>query len=127
MSERDVQVSEPRQIAPAATVEIESARAIQEVQAAMAIAKRFPRDVPAARERILQACRRPVLAERAIYAYPRGGQTITGPSVHLAEAMAQNWGNMQFGIRELSQQAGESTVEAFAWDMETNTRAIKTF
>lgn len=127
MSERDIQVSEPRQIAPAATVEIESARAIQEVQAAMAIAKRFPRDVPAARERILQACRRPVLAERAIYAYPRGGQTITGPSVHLAEAMAQNWGNMQFGIRELSQQAGESTVEAFAWDMETNTRAIKTF
>jgi len=127
MSERDIQVSEPRQIVPAATVEIESARAIQEVQAAMAIAKRFPRDVPAARERILQACRRPVLAERAIYAYPRGGQTITGPSIRLAEAMAQNWGNMQFGIRELSQQAGESTVEAFAWDVETNTRAVKVF
>jgi hypothetical protein len=111
----------------AATVEIESARAIQEVQAAMVMAKRAPRDIVAAQDRILQACRRPVLAEHAIYAYPRGGQTITGPSIRLAEALAQNWGNMQFGIRELSQQNGESTVEAFAWDVETNTRAVKIF
>jgi hypothetical protein len=110
-----------------ATIEIESARAVQEVQAAMTIAKRFPRDTAQALDRVLQACCRPVLAEHAIYAYPRGGQTITGPSIRLAEALAQNWGNVQFGIRELSQQTGESTVEAFAWDIETNTRAVKVF
>ena len=41
--------------------------------------------------------------------------------------MAQAWGNMTFGIRELEQKNGESTVEAFAWDTETNTRQVKVF
>ena len=41
--------------------------------------------------------------------------------------LAQNWGNIQYGIRELSSENGESTVEAFAWDVETNTRQTKVF
>lgn len=108
-------------------VEVESQRAIQEVQAAMVIAKKFPRDQIAAMDRILTACTRPTLAEGALYSYSRGGSDITGPSIRLAEAIAQTWGNMQFGIRELSQANGESTVEAFAWDVETNTRQVKVF
>ncbi|GGO89175.1 hypothetical protein GCM10011348_46310 [Marinobacterium nitratireducens] len=117
--------SVPASNAPA---QAESQRAIQEVQAAMVIAKKFPRDMQAAMDRILNACTRPTLAEGALYSYNRGGQDVTGPSIRLAEAIAQNWGNMQFGIRELDQKAGvESTVEAFAWDVETNTRQVKTF
>lgn len=110
-----------------AMVATEQHRAIQEVQAAMVIAKRFPRDQYAAYERIINACKRPTLAEGALYAYPRGGTTVTGPSIRLAEAVAQAWGNLQFGIRELSQSDGESEVEAFAWDVETNTRQVKVF
>lgn len=116
-----------------ASVETESQRAIAEVQAAMVIAQRFPRDQVAAMDRILNACTRPSLAETAMYTFARGGTTITGPSIRLAEAIAQGWGNMKFGIRELEQRAGnahrngESTVEAFAWDVETNTLATKTF
>lgn len=110
-----------------ATVAGTTAREVSEVQAAMAIAKRFPRDQIEAMDRILSACRRPTLADAAIYAYPRGDQMVTGPSIRLAEALAQNWGNVQIGIRELSQSTGESTVEAFAWDVETNTRAVKVF
>jgi hypothetical protein len=34
---------------------------------------------------------------------------------------------VSFGIRELEQRNGASTVEAFAWDMETNTRQVKVF
>lgn len=102
-------------------------RAIAEVQAAMVIAKRFPRDPIAAVDRILTACTRPTLAEQALYSYSRGGSDITGPSIRLAEALAQSWGNVQFGIRELDQRNGESTVEAFAWDIETNTRQVKVF
>jgi hypothetical protein len=105
----------------------ESDRAIQEVQAAMVIAKKFPRNSMEAMERITNACTRPSLAAGALYSYPRGGQEITGPSIRLAEAMAQEWGNIQFGIRELSSSNGSSTVEAFAWDMETNTRQVKVF
>ena len=102
-------------------------REIAEVQAAMVIAKRFPRDQIEAMDRILQACTRPSLAEGALYSYSRGGSEITGPSIRLAEVAAQSWGNVQFGVRELEQRNGESTVEAFAWDIETNTRQVKVF
>jgi hypothetical protein len=78
-------------------------------------------------DRILNACTRPTLAESALYSYSRGGTDISGPSIRLAEAMAQAWGNIQFGIRELDQRNGESTVQAFAWDVETNTRREVTF
>ncbi len=107
--------------------EAESAKAIQEVQAAMVIAKRFPRDRQRAMDNILNDCTRESLAKTALYSYPKGGQEITGPSIRLAETMAQNWGNMQYGIRELSVQNNTSSVEAFAWDIETNTRQTKTF
>lgn len=108
-------------------IDTEGQRAIQEVQAAMIIAKRFPRDVKAALDRILNSCTRITLAEKAVYTYSRGGTDISGPSIRLAEAVAQQWGNLQFGIRELEQRNGESTVEAFAWDLETNTRQVKVF
>ncbi len=102
-------------------------REIAEVQAAMVIAKKFPRDIRVALDRILQSCRRPTLAATALYSYSRGGTDVTGPSIRMAEAIARDWGNMQCGVRELEQRNGESTVEAFAWDLETNTRIVKVF
>jgi len=107
--------------------EAQSAREIGEIQAALVIAKNFPRNQKASMDRILNACARPTLAEHALYQYARGGTNITGPSIRLAESLAQNWGNIQFGIREVEQRGGESVVEAFAWDTETNTRQVKVF
>lgn len=102
-------------------------RQAQEVQAAMVIAKRFPRDEVESFNRILRSCQRKRLAENSMYEYPRGGTKVTGPSIRLAEAMAQNWGNIDFGIMELEQKNGESQVMAYAWDLETNTRQTKVF
>lgn len=102
-------------------------RAIQEVQAAMVIAKRFPRNPIKSMDEIINACTRPTLAAAAIYSYPRGGQEVSGPSIRLAEAVAQNWGNIQWGIRELSSNKDGSTIEAYAWDVESNTKQVKTF
>jgi hypothetical protein len=119
------QLAPPHQ--PGALTQIESSRAVQEVQAALVISKRFPRDERAALDRILNACTRPGLANAAVYQYARGGSDISGPSIRLAETIAQNWGNLQFGIRELEQTDGESTVEAFCWDTESNTRQTKIF
>lgn len=102
-------------------------RQTQEVQAAMVIAKRFPRDEVESYNRIMQSCKRKSLAESAMYEYPRGGTKVTGPSIRLAESMAQNWGNLDFGITELEQRNGESQVMAYAWDLETNTRQVKIF
>ncbi len=108
-------------------VEIEQQRAIAETQAAMIIAKRFPRDPVECLDNIITTCTRTKLAESATYQYARGGTDIEGPSIRLAEAIAQNWKNMQFGIRELERQRGYSVAEAFAWDIENNVRVVKIF
>ncbi|WP_331490569.1 hypothetical protein, partial [Metaclostridioides mangenotii] len=73
-----------------ATKEMVTTRQAQEVQAAMIIAKKFPRDEVEAFNRILKSCQRKSLAEQSMYEYPRGGQKVTGPSIRLAEALAQN-------------------------------------
>ena len=103
------------------------AREVGEVQAALVMAKRFPRDERAAVDRILTACGRQKLAESAVYEYARGGQAVTGPSIRLAEVLAVCWGNMLQGVVELSRQNGVSECLAFAWDLETNTRDEKRF
>lgn len=108
-------------------MQIATSRQAQEVQAAMVVAKRYPRNESEAYSRIMQSCKRKGLAECAMYAYPKGGTTVTGPSIRLAEALAQNWGNLDFGIIELEKRDGESTVMAFCWDLETNTRQTKIF
>jgi hypothetical protein len=110
-----------------ALVEQGAQREIAEVQAAMVMARRNPRDQRRAMDRILNACSRMTLAESAVYQYARGGQDVSGASIRLAEAVAQEWGNIQFGVRELEQRNGVSTVEAYAWDLETNTRSSKVF
>lgn len=109
------------------TVQSDVQRSVAEVQAALVIAKQFPRNPIEAYDRVMNACQRPGLAQSAVYSYARGGSSISGPSIRLAEMLAQNWGNIQYGIRELSSENGESTVEAFAWDVETNTRQTKVF
>jgi hypothetical protein len=108
-------------------VSTESARAVAETQGAIVAAKQFPRDQHQSYQRIMQACKRPSLAGKAMYSYPRGGQTVKGPSIRLAEVILQNWGNMVSGITELSNANGESVMQSFAWDLETNTRDVKTF
>lgn len=102
-------------------------REVAEVQAAMVIAKRFPRDQIVAMDKILQACTRPSLAESALYQYSRGGSDITGPSIRLAEVMAQGWGNVLCGVTELGRHEGRSECLSYAWDLETNFRDDKRF
>jgi hypothetical protein len=121
--------TEVMQLKPAnqALVEVEQSRAIAEAQASIIIAKRFPRNQIECMDNILNACSRQSLAESALYSYARGGTNITGPSIRLAEAIAQSWHNISYGIRELEQREGVSTMEAFAWDMETNVKQVKIF
>lgn len=113
--------------AASVTSAMATTRQAQEVQAAMIVAKRFPRDERESCNRILNACNRRSLAESAIYSFSRGGSEVTGPSIRLAECLAQNWGNIDFGYIELEQKNGESQVMAYAWDLETNTRQSKVF
>lgn len=109
------------------TIEIESSRAVAETQAQVIMAKKYPRDPVQALDKILAECRRPTLAEQAKYAYPRGGQMVEGPSIRLAEMLARNWGNISFGLVEVDRRGDESSMLAYAWDMETNVVARQEF
>nr|QRZ17785.1 hypothetical protein JUJ52_18915 [Virgibacillus sp. AGTR] len=72
------------------TAQSSSSREMEEVKGQIFMARQFPRDVFQSEQRILDACKRPALAEVAVYRYPRGGSKVEGPSIRLAEVLAQN-------------------------------------
>jgi len=115
---------------------VEQSRAVAEVQAAVIVAQQCPRSVTAAIEAMQEACSQPALAGRAFFRFERGKDPetgkpniVTGPSVHLARELARTWGNIQHGITELARddEHGESEMQAWAWDVQTNTRSSNTF
>ena len=115
-----------------ALAQAEQSRAIQEVQAALVIAKSFPRDEKQAIDEILNACQNQSLAEQALYQFARGGTDIEGPSIRLAECLSQYWGNIVTGWKIIAVHKGEdgvpvSQVEASAWDQQRNSRKVVQF
>lgn len=102
-------------------------RVAKEVEGAMIVAKKFPRDEFACIDRIKRSFQRQRLAEAAEYEFPRGGQKIVGASVHALRAIKSAWGNIQSGWVEIERKDGTSTVIAYAMDLETNARAEVTF
>lgn len=126
------QIAQPRTpTIPAATqaTAVEQARAVAEVAAAVKVAQEFPRDITRAIDRMRQACSQRALADRAFYSLPRAGGRVEGSTVHLARELAACWGNVDYGVRELRRddEAGESEMQAWAWDQETNVRSSRSF
>lgn len=109
------------------TVAIEASRAIAEAQGKLVIAKRFPRNEVAAYAKAMEACQRPTMAEKAFFSLARGEKTVEGPTIRFAEELARCWGNIDYGIKELSQDDGKSEMQAYAWDLETNTQSVQNF
>jgi len=99
-------------------------RELAEMQTKFLMAQQFPRDERKAMDRVINAFSRTSMAERAQYQFARGGSDISGPSIHAAQAIAQQWSNIEFGWRELSRGIGIegkpfSEVEAYAIDLQT--------
>lgn len=109
------------------TIAIEANRAIAEAQGKLIVAKRFPRDEIQAYNRVSQACQRKAIAEKAFYSYNRGGSVVSGVTIRFAEELARCWGNIDYGIKELSQDEGKSEMQAYAWDLETNAQSVQNF
>ncbi len=95
-------------------------REAQFIQGMIVSARKFPRDQNACFSSIMRACERPTLAAVAMYSYPKGGQTVSGASIRLAQVFKQTWGNMRSGWREQERLPGRSKIWTFAWDLETN-------
>ncbi|MFI7072084.1 hypothetical protein [Micromonospora sediminicola] len=108
---------------------VEQSRAVAEVQAAVVVAQQCPRSITAAQAAMRESCAQKGLAERAFFRFPRAGQTVSGPSVHLARELARCWGNVQYGVEELRRDdaGGYSEMQAWAWDVQTNTRSRSVF
>lgn len=103
------------------------AREVATVQCQMLIAQSCPRNMANVQKRVEAACSRLQLASSAIYAYAKGGTDIQGPSIRLAEALINAYGNAKAGFEVTAQGDEESTVRAYAFDMETNTLMERTF
>lgn len=123
----DNEFARPVAIQGGGNLAVSAAREAQAVLGMIMAAKRFPRDKFTAMNNILDSCQRYSLAEKAEYSFPRGGQTVKGPSIRLAEVIAQNWGNLDFGVIELERKDGESIMQAYCWDLETNVRKCQNF
>lgn len=108
---------------------IEQSRAAAEVYASVMAADAKPRNEQRAIRSMNDACRMRELAERAFFRFNRGGGNVTGPTVHLARELARCWGNIQYGVAELRRDDdhGQSEMQAFAWDLETNARSSAIF
>lgn len=109
--------------------QVEQARAIAEVRAAVMIAMDRPRDRTSAIAEMREVCMIPGLAERAFFRVKRGKEHVNGESIHLARELARCWGNIDYGVKELARDdiRGQSELLAFAWDLQTNARSEITF
>ena len=121
--------AQPRGIAKSEATKVEQSRAIAEVQAAVVVAQSHPRDKVRALNEALESCRTRAVAENAFFKFPRGGQSVSGETIHLARELARCWGNIDYKIAELSRddENGSSEMLALAWDLETNARSSLTF
>lgn len=104
---------------------IEQARAVAEVQARVIVAQNNPRNIQQAITEMEMACKQKLLADRAFFNVPRGRDTITDVSIHLAKELARCWRNVDYEVAELRRddEKGYSEMLAWAWDMEANNKS----
>jgi hypothetical protein len=120
MEQVDVEIVE--QVSP--SVIYQQDKAAIDVQ--ISTAKAYPRNIKRAIDNAVALVTMDAeTAETCNYSVPRGGKAITGPSVHLAKILIQQWGNIRIEAKVVDIDATHVTSEAVCFDLETNI-AIKT-
>lgn len=93
-----------------------------EIEHQIATARRFPRSIKKFRDEALQMVTlSESVAEQCVYALPRGGKTIEGPSARFAEIINSAWGNSRAGARVIDADASFVTAQGVFHDLERNT------
>lgn len=94
-------------------------KAVIDVQ--VATAKNYPRNLKRAIDNsITIVTLDSETASTCTYSLPRGGKPITGPTVHLAKILAQNWGNLRIEAKVVAIEQKQITSQAIAFDLENN-------
>lgn len=97
-----------------------AAQATAAVQARYVVALQRPRQWDMVRARLLKECDRRAFAECASYQLPRGGMTISGPSIRLAEAALRAMGNVLPEVQTIYDDGEKRIVRVSVTDLETN-------
>jgi hypothetical protein len=91
------------------------------VNVQVSTARQFPRSVTTFIRRATEmATLTPEIAASCVYALPRDGKTIEGPSARLAEIVASAWGNLRIQAGATENDDRYVTARGEAWDVETN-------
>lgn len=92
-----------------------------EIDTQIATARRYPRVITAFREEAMAlATLDEETAGSMFYALKRGGKTIEGPSVRLAEIAGSSWGHMRYGARVVDIDRRFVTAQGMAFDVQKN-------
>jgi len=98
-----------------------------ELNQSVTTARAFPRSIKLAVDRIKSlATLDAVAAQECVYALPRGGKPIRGPSVRFAEIVAAMYGNCHVGSRVVAVDRAEKVVvaEGVFHDLETGMKRV---
>lgn len=91
------------------------------VDVQVSTAKAYPRNLARVKNNVVAlATMDKKTAESCSYALPRGGKPITGPSVHLARILAQQYGNMRAEAKVVEITDKQVVSRGTAWDLESN-------
>lgn len=92
-----------------------------EINQQIATAKKYPRQITTfMREARQLVTLNESIAQQCIYALPRDGKVIEGPSARFAEIMAHAWGNSRAGARVVHEGAEFLTAQGVMHDLERN-------
>ncbi len=95
--------------------------AAAEIDQQIATAHKYPRSISGFRKEALQLVTlSEVIAQECIYALPRDGKTIQGPSARFAEIILHAWGNSRAGARVVHQDAEFITSQGVCHDLQRN-------
>lgn len=93
-----------------------------EIDTQIATAKAFPRSEKMFIDKALSmATITEEIAQSCIYALPRGGKPIEGPSVRLAEIIVASYGNLRASARVVDNDGKMITSQGVCHDLENNT------
>lgn len=92
-----------------------------EIEQQISTARRFPRSLKRFRDEAIQMVTlSESIAEQCVYALPRDGKTIEGPSARFAEIVASAWGNNRAGARVIDDKGEFIVAQGVFHDLERN-------
>jgi hypothetical protein len=92
-----------------------------EVDVQISTAKAFPRSLKMFLDKAMSmATLSEDIAASCSYSLPRGGKSLDGPSVRLAEIVCSSYGNIRAGARVIANDGKTITAQGVCHDLETN-------